>query len=598
LAGLLVLFLSVPLIAFAVRTARSPNRGFGVPGLWGALYVSVVTATISVALIAVLGIPLGYLLARSRSRAASVVGVIVVLPLAIPPLMSGIVLVGLVGPYTPLGHAFGAHLTDSMAGVVLAQSFVAAPFVVIAARSAFASVDPNLLEHAATLGFHELARFWRVALPVAGPTIRAGLLLGWLRAFGEYGATVVLAYHPYSLPVYTSVQFSGTGIGASEAPTVLALLTAGVVAALWRIPVRRRRTPVPFPPAEVPRQPSPASLSCDLDVQVGTFRLRLSHSARSARMAVIGPSGSGKSVTLRALAGLFGPDAGAVWLGEKRIDPLVPEERRVGYVPQGYGLVPHLPVWRQVRFGVDAQPGLAAYWVERLHLHGLEERLPAQLSGGQQQRVALAQALARAPELLLLDEPFSALDAPVREELRAEMRRLQLEGGFSTVLVTHDPQEAALLADEIVVLVDGCVLQAGSRREIFDRPCSPEVARLLGYANLRPGFLRSPALLDVGPVAVPVSDEGIPPGTAVTWSIRPEHVAVGAVDGYPARVIDSIDLGSTGSVLLDLGGVVIEARGPDAAERPAGTTCLVALPPGHLRVWNSSAAQLPASAPK
>ena len=250
LAGLLVVYLSVPLVAFAVRTVRSPDRGFGVPGLWGALYVSVATATVSVALIALLGIPLGYLLARSRSRVASVVSVIVVLPLAIPPLISGIVLVGLVGPYTPVGRAFGAHLSDSMAGVVLAQSFVAAPFVVIAARAAFASVDPTLLEHAATLGLSELARFWRVSLPIAGPTIRAGLLLGWLRAFGEYGATVVLAYHPYSLPVYTSVQFSGTGIAASEAPTMLALLTAAAVAALWRVPLRAATQAGPRSPSQ------------------------------------------------------------------------------------------------------------------------------------------------------------------------------------------------------------------------------------------------------------------------------------------------------------------------------------------------------------
>ena len=276
-----------------------------------------------------------------------------------------------------------------------------------------------------------------------------------------------------------------------------------------------------------------------------------------------------------------------MWLGPKRIDLLAPEERRIGYVPQGYGLVPHLALWRQVSFGEGTQAGLAAYWMERLGLSGLEDRLPAELSGGQQQRVALAQALARDPELLLLDEPFSALDAPVRVELRAEMRRLQLENGLSTVLVTHDPQEAALLADDIVVLVDGQVLQAGSRREIFDQPASPQVASLLGYGNVRPGVLLSPGRLDIGPATVPVNG-GIPTGTPVTWSIRPEHVVVDVDKGLPSRVVDNVDLGSTCSLLLDLGGLVIEARSPTAAERPVGTMCLLALPPDRLRVWPST----------
>jgi molybdate transport system permease protein len=119
-------------------------------------------------------------------------------------------------------------------------------------------------------------------------------------------------------------------------------------------------------------------------------------------------------------------------------------------------------LWQQVLFATDANDGLAAWWLARLELDGLQWRLPHQLSGGQRQRVSLARALSRNPRLLLLDEPFSGLDAPVREELRRELRRLQRERGLSTVLVTHDPEEAALLADEVVVIDEGRVLQAGS----------------------------------------------------------------------------------------------------------------------------------------
>ena len=421
LGGLLALYLALPVFAFALRLAGSHQRGFGTPGLFGALYVSVVTSTISATLIAVLGIPLAYVLARSRGRVASLVGVAVQLPLAMPPLMSGILLVELVGPYTVLGRAFGGHLTDSMIGIVLAQTFVASPFLVVTARSAFAAVDQSVVDHAATLGHREWARFRRVSLPIAAPGIRAGLVLSWLRAFGEYGATVVLAYHPYTLPVFTYVQFSSVGIPTTQASTALGLMVAATVAALGRVPLtsRRRRPPVtPSPPAVPPRAALATPVGCDVRARLGTFSLRVDYDATSARLAVLGPSGSGKSALLRCLAGLLGPDVGPVSYRGRPVDRIPVEDRRIGYVPQGYGLLPHLTVWQQLCFAVDADEGLAAHWLARLHLDGLENRLPGELSGGQRQRVALAQSLTRSPDLLLLDEPFSALDTPVRSELR------------------------------------------------------------------------------------------------------------------------------------------------------------------------------------
>ena len=143
------------------------------------------------------------------------------------------------------------------------------------------------------------------------------------------------------------------------------------------------------------------------------------------------------------------------------------EDRHIGYVPQGPSLLPHLTVRQQLHFGVDADPHLGSWWLHTLGLDGLEDRLPHQLSGGQRQRVSLAQALSRSPRLVLLDEPLSALDAPVRQELRQELRRLQRDAGLSTVLVTHDPEEAAYLADEILVIADGQILQAGPSREVY-----------------------------------------------------------------------------------------------------------------------------------
>ncbi|MBO0691880.1 MAG: ABC transporter permease, partial [Acidimicrobiaceae bacterium] len=242
LGALLVVYLAAPLVAFLVRSAGSNDRGFGTPGLWGALRTSVAASSVATLLVCVVGIPLAYRLARHPGRLASIVGIAVQLPLALPPLMAGVVLIYVVGPYTTIGRWFGGHLTDTFVGLVIAQSFVSSPFLVISARSAFAASDPALEDAATTLGLRPTARLFRVAIPAAAPGIRAGILLTWLRAFGEYGANVLLAYHPYSLPVFTYVQFSGSGIPTTQAPTLLAIGVAAVVIALGylHLPLRRK----------------------------------------------------------------------------------------------------------------------------------------------------------------------------------------------------------------------------------------------------------------------------------------------------------------------------------------------------------------------
>ncbi len=499
LGGLLALYLAVPVVAFAVRLGHPGDRGFGAPGLWSALWTSVATATVSMTIVAVLGIPLAYWMARSRSRLTWLLGLLVHIPLALPPVVSGLLLIYVVGPYTWLGNLFNDDLTGTVVGVVLAQTFVAGPFLVIAAKTAFEGVDTALEDLAASLGRRPAGRFWQVSLRGAAPGIRGGMLMTWLRAIGEYGATVLLAYHPYTLPVFVYVQFSSTGIPDTQAPTALALGVAVLVLVISQVrlvPRLRRRLvlPAPAPPPRV----EPVAVSFDLDLSVGDFRLRLAHESATNKIAILGPSGSGKSITLRAIAGFLGPAAGSVRLNGAEAAQVRVERRRVGYVPQGTTLFPGRTVWQQALFAAGADPALAAWWLRTLRLDGLEERLPEQLSGGQRQRVALARALAFQPRLVLLDEPFSALDAPVREELRRELRRLQRDAGLSTVLVTHDPEEAALLADEIIVIDDGRLLQAGPRAEVFSRPASPQVARLLGIPNLNHGTVAAPGFIAVG----------------------------------------------------------------------------------------------------
>ena len=217
------------------------------PGIGPALLTSLLTATITTAVIALLGTPLAYVLARGRALVTRTLTVLVALPLALPPLMSGLLLLYVVGPYTTAGRIFGGGLTETRVGIVLAQIFVAAPFLVIVARAAFMAVDPALEDVAASLGHGRTARFLRVAVPAAMPGIGAGLLLAWLRAFGEFGATLILAYHPYSLPVFTFVQFDATGLPATMLPIVVALAAALAVLVLVSLPIPRRRRAVAVP---------------------------------------------------------------------------------------------------------------------------------------------------------------------------------------------------------------------------------------------------------------------------------------------------------------------------------------------------------------
>ena len=585
LGGLLALYLLVPIAAFLVRLGGGAPAA---PGLGSSLLTSLFTATIATAVITVLGTPLAYLLARRRGVMARVLLALVALPLALPTLMSGILLLYVVGPFTIPGELFEGRLTDTRAGIILAQIFVAAPFLIIVARAAFAAVDPALEDVAATLGLGRFGRFARVAVPAALPGIGAGILLTWLRAFAEFGATVILAYHPFSLPVFTFVQFDESGLPATMLPIAVALLAALTVVLLVQVPLPRRklrRRTIPPPAALSPRPP--AALDFALAKQLGGFSLNVAHCAQSPRLALLGPSGAGKTLTLRLLAGLAPMRRdGHVKAGARALHPLPPERRGIGYVPQQSALMPRRTVWRQITFAPRAQPALAAWWIERLGLSGLEDRYPDELSGGQQRRVAIARALAVEPDLLLLDEPFTGLDAPVRDRLRRDLRRLQREAGLNTVIVTHDPEEAALLADEIVVLDGGRVLQAGTRESIFHAPASPQIAALLGIANTHRGVtLARDRILSDG-VEIDAPTGGLAVDTEVVWCVRSERVSLAPEGRYVATLTDDVDLGIARELTLALGGTVrLTLRSGDSERLEIGQSVRLDLEPGDIAVW-------------
>jgi ABC-type sulfate/molybdate transport systems ATPase subunit/ABC-type sulfate transport system permease component len=568
LGALLVVYLGFPLGAFLFRAVTGSDEGWNGQGLWAALRVSVEGATISLLIGIIVGVPLAYVLARRHGWLSGLIGVIVQLPLAIPPLMSGILLVYIVGPYTFLGKLSGQRLTQTLIGVVIAQSFVSIPFLVVVARSAFRAVDPALNDVAATLGHRPFARFLRVDVPAASDGIRTGMILMWLRAFGEYGTVVVLAYHPYSLPVYVDNIFSSAPLSQSVAPTLLAFVVAALAIAATRLrlprsaPLRELPQPAPPPPAAA------TAVGFAIDMHAGGFQLQVAHPQRTHRLALVGPSGSGKSLTLRALAGLI-PGCGSVSFGSEDVSLTAPEQRHVGYVPQGFGLLPGRSVWQQATFGRDADPARATWWLQTLHLEDLHDRPTEQLSGGQRQRVGLARALATDPRIVLLDEPFSALDAPVRAELRRELRRLQHEINLSTVIVTHDPEEAAMLADEIVVISGGEVLQSGSCREVYQRPASVEVGRLLGIDNL---FKSATGLWQVPPEAVRLT----------AAADDPRFATLGR-----GRVSDIIDLGRSVEVVVALsGGDELHVRMLDLPEFVIGSDCVAMADRTAISAWN------------
>jgi ABC-type sulfate transport system permease component len=278
-----VLYLAIPIGSFALRFVVGPARGFHTAGLLSSLWVSVCCATITLALVTVFGVPLAFVLARSKGRFASVVGLVVMIPLALPPLMSGLLLVYVVGPYTFLGRLFGGRLTDSMVGIVIAMTFCSAPFLIIAVRAAFESIDQGQLDVAATLGHTDVSKFVRVAVPMAGPSVRAGMLLTWLRAFGEYGAVIVLAYNPASLPVYTYNQFSGRGLPTTLAPTALALVVAVVVVMVSRVRVTAPARPITAPALETPTPQASYPVRFDVDHYVGTSRWPWTRASATSR---------------------------------------------------------------------------------------------------------------------------------------------------------------------------------------------------------------------------------------------------------------------------------------------------------------------------
>jgi ABC-type Fe3+/spermidine/putrescine transport system ATPase subunit len=271
-------------------------------------------------------------------------------------------------------------------------------------------------------------------------------------------------------------------------------------------------------------------------------------------LALLGPSGCGKTTTLRMVAGFIEPTAGRILLGERDITRLPPHKRDAGLVFQNYALFPHLTTAENIAFGLKRR-GIARAEIEqrvsaiidKLKLTGLGGRLPRQLSGGQQQRVAVARALVINPSILLLDEPFSNLDAKLREGTGLELSRLQREFGLTSIFVTHDQSEAMNIADTIAVMKDGELQQIGSASEIYEQPANRFVAEFIGRANFLAGRVaarhdRSVTIdLDAGVTLKAIDGAGsLHPGDRAIVLLRPEAIAL-ATAGDPGALTARVE---------------------------------------------------------
>jgi iron(III) transport system ATP-binding protein len=305
-------------------------------------------------------------------------------------------------------------------------------------------------------------------------------------------------------------------------------------------------------------------------------------------LALLGPSGCGKTTTLRLIAGFERPDAGRIEIAGRTVADgrtyVPPEHRRIGVVFQDYAVFPHLSVEQNVAFGLDRKQQQSGRRVEDLlafvGLDGQDDKMPHQLSGGQQQRVALARALAPQPAVLLLDEPFSNLDAGLRGAMRQEVRGLLKRSGATAIFVTHDQEEAMSVGDRVAVMLGGVLQQVGTPEAVFQEPRTRRVAEFMGQTDFLPGIVTEAGLeTPLGTLPQPLD---LPPGSQVEVAVRPDDVRISADADGNGTVLSREFVGIANVYLVGLpGGEVVRSWAAHTALLPEGETVRVRLDPGH-----------------
>jgi molybdate transport system permease protein len=524
------------------------------------LWISVKTSAVATVFTFLLGLLAAWGMSRYQGWGKGLIDGIFTLPLVLPPTVIGFFLLLSFGRNSPVGHVLervGLTIAFSWPATVIAATVVAFPLMYRTSLGAFEQVPPTLLQAARTLGATEWRVFRRVLFPVAWPGVMAGTVLAFSRALGEFGATLMLAGNipgrTQTMPV--AIFFAAEGGEMNRALGWVLSIVAVSLAVITLLNYWSRRQG-----ATARSHKEPASETADytdavsqyrvvresgerarsqLDLQIARqvngFSLDVAFRVSGGVLGILGASGSGKSMTLRCIAGVETPDAGRIALNERVLfdsetrQNVPPASRRVGILFQDYALFPHLTVRENIAFGLDAlSSSERKKRIEQVaalvHIGGLMDRLPRELSGGQKQRVALARALAIHPDILLLDEPFSALDPHLRRQLEEQLRSALREYDGAVLFITHDVQEAYRFCQDLIVLDGGKVLVSGPRDNLFNDPGSVKAARLTGCKNITPTEARGgdQVWLPEWNCALCVDSQGA--GGATHVGVRAHHV--------------------------------------------------------------------------
>ncbi|MBI1818127.1 MAG: sulfate ABC transporter permease subunit CysW [Deltaproteobacteria bacterium] len=566
----------IPLVnVFYEAFRRGPgvywNSLFADPDTTSAILLTLRVAPVAVVLNVVFGVAAAWLIARFRFRGRTLLTALIDLPFAVSPVVAGLIFVLIFGLQGYLGPWLREHdikIIFATPGLILATAFVTFPFVARELIPLMEAIGTEEEIAAVSLGARALQMFRRVTLP----NIKWGLLYGVIlcnaRAMGEFGAVYVVSGHitgqTDTMPLRVEKLFQEYNMpGAFALASLLsslALVTLAVKTALeWQtrreLESRLRGSPLNQPSGPIPSTPrlhlkSPEDSIDDVprseeDRRVGIsvknitkhfgdfvalddVSLEVPH---GSLVALLGPSGSGKTTLLRIIAGLDMPDEGAIHYQDEDATSRSARDRNVGFVFQHYALFRHMTVFENVAFGLRVRRWPEKRIQERVHellrliqLDDLGRQAPSQLSGGQRQRVALARALAAEPKVLLLDEPFGALDAKVRQELRQWLRKLHDEIHVTSVFVTHDQEEAFEVSDRVVVMNRGRIEQQGSPQEVFDHPANAFVMDFLGNVNVFHGRVAEGFAkfgLDLTPSGSPHD-----PAKPVTAYVRPHELEI------------------------------------------------------------------------
>jgi len=570
---------------------------------------SAILLTLKVAPAAVLanlifGLAAAWAIARFRFPGRTLMTAMIDLPFAVSPVVAGLILVLIFGRHGYLGawlQEHGIQIIFNTPGLILATAFVTFPFVARELIPLMEAIGSEEEVAAVSLGARAWTLFRRITLPNVKWGILYGLILCNARAMGEFGAVYVVSGHiagqtdTMSLRVeklFQEYDLPGSFALASLL-CFLALVTLAIKTTLeWQtrteIESRKRENasdaaaarpssatrlhlvrPKPARPADTPVPAEEEKARVGISIRNVTKRFGSFVALdgidlevpEGGLLALLGPSGSGKTTLLRIIAGLEQPDDGAILYREEDATYRSARDRNVGFVFQHYALFRHMSVFENVAFGLrvrkwpeDRIRARVDELLRLIQLEGLGKQAPAQLSGGQRQRVALARALAAQPKVLLLDEPFGALDAKVRQELRQWLRKLHDEIHVTSVFVTHDQEEAFEVADQVVVMNRGRIEQVGAPQDVFEHPANDFVMDFLGNVNVFHGRVEGGRAV-LGTFAV--EHDGTE-GQAVKAYVRPHELDVDRIPrGTSSLKAEILRINPVGSA------VKIELLAPD-----------------------------------